>query len=142
VSDAPTYEWATHAEPDFLALQVPPVPLPDGLGDGFKALLGQRGFEPVVEGAELGPSSGCLLTPTGPASAELLITVGPRVGASRMPLTGLDPAWLERVVASGHVALLVVETAVADGTTSRAALQRDTEAGAVLGALVPAGQST
>jgi hypothetical protein len=139
----PTYEWATHSEPDFLALQVPPVPVADGEGgarDALKALLRQRGFRPVAEGDDLGlqPSNGCLLTRTDATSLELLVTVSPRVGASRMALSDLDAAWVGRAVAGGHVAVLVVDSAVgADGTTSRARVRRDVEAGGVLGALVP-----
>jgi hypothetical protein len=139
----PTYEWATHSEPDFLALQLPPVPVEDGDGgarDGLKVLLGQRGFHVIAEGDDLGlqASNGCLLTRTDATTLELLVTVGPRVGASRMTLTGLDPVWVERAVAAGHVAVLVVDSAVgADGTTSRARVRRDIEAGGALGALVP-----
>lgn len=138
------YQWAVHADPDFLALQLPPVPVVDGDGDGahdaLKALLTRRGFALVTEGDDLGlrPSSGCLLTRTGPASMELLVTVGARVGASRFPLTALDPAWVERTVDLGHAAVLVVESAVGpDSTTDREALRADVEAGGVLGALVP-----
>jgi hypothetical protein len=140
----PTYEWATHSEPDFLALQLPPVPVVEGGGrahDALKALFVQRGFRAVTEGDDLGlqPSNGCLLTRAGATALELLVTVGPRVGASRMTLTELDPAWVARVVAAGHVAVLIVDSAVgADGTTSRASVRRDVEAGGVLGALVPA----
>jgi hypothetical protein len=143
VTPEPAYQWATHSTPDFLALQVPPVPVVVGdrrAQDALKLLLGQRGFKPVTEDDELGlgASNGCLLTQTGPASLELLVTIGARVGATRLPIDRLDPAWVERVVAAGHVALLVVDSAVrADGTTSRADLRRDVEAGGVLGALVP-----
>lgn len=138
----PAYEWAVHTEPDFLALQVPPVPLEVGGGarDALKTLLGQRGFRPVTQADELGlrASNGCLLTRTAPTELELLVTIGPRVGATRMALTGLDPQWVERVVAMGHVPVLVVDTAVRpDGTTSRDALRADLDAGGVLGALVP-----
>lgn len=138
-----THEWATHTEPDFLALQLPPVPVADGGGgaqDAFRTLLAQRGFRAVTEGDELGlrPSNGCLLTRTDARSLELLVTIGPRVGASRMPLPGLDQAWVARVVEAGHVAVLVVDSAVRDdGTTTREGLRRDVEAGGVLGALVP-----
>ena len=136
------YQWAVHSAPDFLALQLPPVPVVEGdsAHDALKALLVRRGFAVVTPGDDLGlrPSSGCLLTRTGPASLELLVTVGPRVGASRFPLTGLDPAWVERTVDAGHAAVLVVETAVGpDSTTDREALRADVEAGGVLGALVP-----
>ena len=145
------YQWAVHSSPDFLALQLPPVPVVDGdrAHDALKALLTRRGFATVAPGGDdlgLRPSSGCLLTRTGPASMELLVTIGPRVGASRFPLTGLDPAWVERAVDAGHAAVLVVETSVrpaqdpADdtaGTTDRASLRADIEAGGVLGALVP-----
>jgi hypothetical protein len=138
----PTYEWATHSEPDFLALQVPPVPVAVGgrAQDALKSLLLTRGFRAVTEGDELGlgASNGCLLTCTDPTTFELLVTIGPRVGASRMLLTGLDPAWVGRVVAAGHAGVLVVDSAVlSDGTTSREALRADVEAGGVLGALVP-----
>lgn len=139
----PTHEWATHSAPDFLALQVPPVPIVGDDGeahDAFKALLDRRGFRLVVRDDDLGlgASSGCLLTRTGPTSLELLVTVGPRVGASRMALTDLDPDWVDRVVAAGHVPVLFVDAAVRpDGTTDRESLRADIEAGGVLGALVP-----
>ena len=141
-----TYEWATHSEPDFLALQVPPVPVNVGGGaqDALKALLVQRGFRAVTEGDELGlgAANGCLLTRTDATTVELLLTIGPRVGASRMELTDLDPAWVARAVASEHAAVLVVDSAVLPGgATSREALRADVAAGGVLGALVPCSDS-
>jgi hypothetical protein len=143
VSDEPAYQWATHTEPDFLALQLPPAPVAVGerrAQDAIRLLLGQRGFRAVTEDDELGlgAANGCLLTQTGPASVELLVTVGARVGATRFPLTSLDPAWVERVVGAAHVAVLVVDSAVRpDGTTTREGLRRDIGAGGVVGALVP-----
>ena len=139
VTDLP---WATHAQPDFLVLQLPPVPVVSDTGarDAMRALLAQRGFRPVSEtdDLDLRPANLCALTRLGPASAELLITIGERVGASRIPLEGVDPAWLERVVKEGQAAVLAVESAVgADGTTSRQAIRRDVDAGAVVAALVP-----
>jgi hypothetical protein len=139
---SPGYTWAAHAEPDFLALQVPPAPVVSagGVYDALRALLGQRGFEVVTADDELGlrAANGCLLTQTSPTSFDLLVTVGPRAGATRMALTGLDPAWVERVVATRHVPVLLVESAVEDGATDRDRVRRDVAAGAVLGALVPA----
>ena len=139
----PELRWAVHSGPDFLALQLPPVPATSGGGahDAMKALFARRGFRPVAEADELdlAGSNGCALTRLGPASAELLVTIGARVGASRIPLVGVDPAWLERAVEVGQAAVLLVESAVRDdGTTTREELRRDVAAGGVLAALVPA----
>ena len=137
----PQLRWAVHSGPDLLALQLPPVPASaGGAHDAMKALFVRRGFRPVAEADELDleGSNGCALTRLGPASAELLVTIGARVGASRIPLTGVDPAWLERAVGAGQAAVLLVEAAVRDdGTTTREDLRRDAAAGGVLAALVP-----
>lgn len=136
------YRWATHDDPDFLALQLPPAPVVRGevAHDAMKALFAQRGFRPVdeAERLDLRAANGCSFTRTGPASAELLVTIGSKVGASRIPMDGLDPAWLERAVGAAQVAVLLTETAVDDdGTTTRALLRRDVDAGGVRAALVP-----
>lgn len=140
--ESPAYQWAINTEPDFLVLQFPPVPVAAGAGaqDAMKALLALRGFRSVTEADELDlrAANGCLLTRLGPASAELLITIGERVGASRIPLPDVDPAWLERAVDAGHAGVVVVSSAVRlDGTTTKEALRRDIDAGGVLAALVP-----
>lgn len=141
---APGYRWATHAEPDFLVLQLPALPIRTGGGsrDAMKALLTMRGFVGLeqTDELELRPANGCLLTRSGPTSAELLVSISERMGASRISLDGLDAAWLARAVATGDTAVLVVESAVADdGTTTREELRRDAAAGGVLAALVPSG---
>lgn len=135
------YRWATHADPDFLALQLPPAPVVRGdvAHDAMKTLFAQRGFRPVdeAERLDLRAANGCSFTRTGPGSAELLVAIGDRVGASRIPLTDLDQDWLGRVVTAGQVAVLLTEAAVAeDGTTSRELLRRDVDAGVVRAALV------
>ncbi|SDR72784.1 hypothetical protein SAMN04488570_0177 [Nocardioides scoriae] len=137
--------WATHTGPDFLVLQLPPVPVVEGdrARDAMKTLLERRGFRPVVEtdDLELEPANGCALTRTGEEEAELLLRIGAD-GASRIPLTDLDRAWLARVVEQGQAAVLLVEAAVRpDGTTSREDLRRDVDAGVVLAALVPTAQA-
>lgn len=139
---SPDLRWATHSGPDFLVLQFPPVPVVTQAGahDAMRALLGQRGFQPVAEtdDLDLRPANGCALTRLGPASAELLVTIGGRVGASRIPLADIDEAWLARAVDNGHAAVLAAESAVgSDGTTSREAVRRDVDAGGVVAALVP-----
>ncbi|WP_244928346.1 hypothetical protein [Nocardioides sp. W7] len=136
------YQWATHADPDLLVVQLPAVSVVRGPGahDAMKALFARRGFRPVAETDQLDlrAANGCSLTRTGPGSAELLVVIGDQVGASLMPLAGLDPAWLERAVELGHTAVLVADAAIADdGTTSRELLRRDAAAGGVLAALVP-----
>jgi len=138
----PGYRWATHAKPDFLVLQLPPLPIRSGGGtrDALKALFALRGFVSVEQTDELDlqPASGCLLTRLSPTSAELLVTISERMGASRIALVDLDPEWLTRAVQSGDTAVLVVESAVSeDGTTSRDDLRRDATAGGVLAGLVP-----
>jgi hypothetical protein len=138
----PDYRWATHSDPDFLVLQLPPAPVvKDGVAhDAMKALFAQRGFRPVEEAdrLDLRAANGCSLTRTGPSSAELLVAIGQVVGASRIPLTGLDPGWLERTVSAGHAGVLLADAAIDDdGTTSRELLRRDVDAGGVRAALVP-----
>jgi len=140
--DAPAtrVRWATHTEPDFLALQLDGSAsgLP-GSRDAMRALLQLRGFTvlPASDELALTAASGCSLTRTGPTSAELLVRVSARVGATSVPLVGLDPTWLTTAVVAGQAAVLLTTTAVAaDGTTSRDALRRDVEAGGVLAALV------
>lgn len=135
----PDYRWAINVEPDFLVLQLPVV-AGGGSADSLKALFARRGFRALAETDELDlrPANGCLLTRVDQRSAELLVTISDRVGASRIPLTGIDPAWLARVVDDGHAGVLVVATAVrADGTTTKEDLRRDVDAGVVLAALVP-----
>jgi hypothetical protein len=136
------YRWATHADPDLLALQLPPVPVVRGevAHDALKALFSQRGFRPVdeAERLDLRAANGCALLRTGPHDAELLLTIGERVGASRIPFEDIDPAWLARAVDAGQAAVLLVDAAVTDdGRTSRELLRRDAEAGGVRAALVP-----
>ncbi|SDD15268.1 hypothetical protein [Nocardioides lianchengensis] len=136
------YRWATHADPDFLVLQLPPVPVvhESVAHDAMKALFAQRGFRPVDEAdrLDLRAANGCALTRTGLTDLELLVAIGEQVGASRIPLTDLDPAWLDRAVALGHAAVLVADASIADdGSTSRELLRRDVEAGGVRAALVP-----
>lgn len=138
----PEYAWATNADPDVLVLQLSPLPVftVGGSHDAMKLLFAQRGFRPMAraEVLDLGAANGCVLSRTGPRSAELLVSIGDRVGASRIPFPDLDPQWLGRVVASGHAAVLLVDAAVSeDGTTTRDRLRRDVDAGGVLGALVP-----
>jgi len=139
------YRWATHADPDLLVLQLPPAPVyaAGAAHDAMKALFAQRGFRPVDEAdrLDLRAANGCSLTRTGRDAAELLVTIGDRVGASRIPLTGLDPEWLDRAVALGHAAVLVADSSIADdGSTSRDLLRRDVDAGGVRAALVPVRQ--
>ncbi|MCY7396277.1 MAG: hypothetical protein LH468_09040 [Nocardioides sp.] len=141
---APGYRWATHTKPDFLVVQLPPLPIRTGGGarDALKALFVLRGFVGVEQTDELDlqAANGCLLTRLSPTTAELLVMISERMGASRIAITDLDPEWLARAVASGDTAVLVVESAVADdGTTSRDDLRRDAVAGGVLAALVPSG---
>jgi hypothetical protein len=138
----PDYRWAINAEPDFLVLRLPPVPVSadGGSHDAMKALFARRGFQQISEADELdlGPANGCSLTRVDPTSAELLVRIGDSVGASRIPLPDIDSAWLARVIDNGHAAVLVVDTAVrADGTTTKEDLRRDIDAGGVLAALVP-----
>lgn len=141
-SAAPGYRWAAHAKPDFLVLQLPPLPIRTGGGarDALKALFVLRGFVAVEQADELDlqPANGCLLTRLTPTSAELLVSISARMGASRIALSDLDPQWLARAVESGDTAVLVVESAVADdGTASQDDLRRDAAAGGLLAALVP-----
>lgn len=138
----PEVRWATHARPDFLVLQLPPVPVVDGdaAHDAMKKLFALRGFQPVVQtdDLELQPANGCALTRTGRTRAELLLRLGEQ-GVSRIPLHGLDRAWLARAVDQGHAAVLLAEAAVgADGTVTREDLRRDVDAGVVMAALLPA----
>lgn len=141
---APDYRWATVSAPDVLVLQLPPVATGQvGEIDAMRSLLGRRGFGPIAraDDLDLRPANGCLLTRRGETDAELLLRIG-ESGASRIPLSGLDPAWLTRVVGDGLAAVLAVEDAIAeDRTTSRDLLLRDVEAGGVLGALVPCGDA-
>lgn len=141
---APGYRWATHADPDFLVLQLPPVPVPSGAGpgarDAMKALLARRGFRAVAQAdrLDLRAANGCALTRTGSGGAELTVSIGDQVGASRIPLPGIDADWLDRAIRLGHAAVLVADTAVDDdGATSQERLRRDVDAGGVLAALVP-----
>jgi hypothetical protein len=136
------YRWATHDDPDFLALQLPPAPVVRGevAHDAMKALFAQRGFRAVEEAErlDLRAANGCSFTRTGADAAELLVAIGERVGASRIPLTGLDPVWLDRVLAADQVAVLLTDAAVTDdGTTTRELLRRDVDAGGVRAAWVP-----
>lgn len=139
---APAYRWAAHSDPDFLVLQLPPAPVVNGgvAHDAMKALFAQRGFRPVEEAdrLDLRAANGCAITRTGPATAELLVAIGQVVGASRIPLTDLDPRWLDRSVTLGHAAVLIADAAIGDdGSTSQEVLRRDVDAGGVLAALVP-----
>jgi hypothetical protein len=141
----PEVRWATHAGPDFLVLQLPPVPVVqgDGAHDAMKKLFALRGFRTVVQtdDLDLRPANGCALTRTGRTRAELLLRLGDQ-GASRIPMHGLDRAWLARAVKAGHAAVLLAEAAVgAAGTVTREDLRRDVDAGVVLAALVPAGEA-
>lgn len=138
----PEVRWATHTGPDFLALQLPPVPVARGgeAHDAMKTLFTLRGFARVeqTDDLDLRPANGCGLTRVAPDGAELLLRLGAD-GASRIPLPGLDRAWLARAVREGQAAVLLVEAAVgADGTVTREDLRRDVDAGVVLAALVPA----
>ena len=136
----PPVTAATHAAPDFLALQL--TARDPRAKEAMRALLGARGFRLVEEtdDLDLQPANGCLFTRLDVLDAELLVTVG-STGASRIPLTGLDPAWLERAVSSGHAAVLLVDAAVRDGSVSRVDLQADVAAGGVLAALVPCAEA-
>lgn len=141
----PEVRWATHTGPDFLALQLPPVPVDRGgaAHDAMKRLFALRGFRVVEQTDELDlqPGNGCLLTRVGRTRAELLLRLGGQ-DASRIPLHGLDRTWLSRAVASGQAAVLLTEAAVcADGTVTRDDLRRDVDAGGVLAALVPVGDA-
>ncbi len=141
----PEVRWATHVGPDFLVLQLPPVPVVrgDAAHDAMKKLFGLRGLRAVVQtdDLELQPANGCALTRVGRTRAELLLRVGEQ-GASRIPMHGLDRAWLARAVKEGHAAVLLTEAAVsADGAVTREDLRRDVDAGVVLAALVPAGDA-
>ena len=151
---APSYQWATTARPDVLVLQLPPVPggIAGGAHDAMKALFARRGFQPIAtpDDLDLPAANGCLLTRRGPSHAEVLVTIGEAVGASRIPLAQVDDAWLDRVVGDGLVPVLVVDTAVDatldaelghGSTTSPDRLRRDIEAGGVLGALVACGDA-
>ena len=132
----PTLSAATHSSPDFLALQ---LTAPDArVVEAMRGLFAVHGFDPVVESDDLDlrPARGCLLTRVDLVDAELLLTVGSS-GASRIPLTGLDPGWLERAVTDAQAAVLLVASAVRDGAVSRAALRSDVDDGVVLAALVP-----
>lgn len=136
------YRWATHADPDLLVLQLPPAPVvrEDTAYDAMKSLFAQRGFRPVeaTDRLDLRAANGCSFTRTGPDAAELLVAIGPRVGASRIPLTSLDPSWLDRAVAAEQVAVVLTDAAIDDdGATGRELLRRDAEAGGVRAALVP-----
>ncbi len=137
----PEVRWATHTGPDFLALQLPPVPVARGgaAHDAMKTLFTLRGFVPVeqTDDLDLRPANGCGLTRVAPSRAELLLRLGTD-GASRIPLPDLDRAWLARAVREGQAAVLLVEAAVQpDGTVTRDDLRRDVDAGVVLAALVP-----
>lgn len=127
--------WATHSDPDFLALQLEP----GAPRDAMRALLGLRGFVEVAEtdDLDLRVAQGCSLTRSGPGVAELLVLVSARLGATSVPLVDVDPAWLARVVEARQAAVLLVGAAVrADGSTDRELLRRDVEDGGVLAALV------
>ncbi len=132
----PSVAAATHTSPDFLAVQLGEAD--PRVADAARSLFTARGFRPVVrtDDLDLRPASGCLLTRLGPIDAELLVTVGSD-GASRLPLTGLDPAWLERAVETGQAAVLLVGSAVHEGAITQADLRSDVDAGVVLSALVP-----
>ena len=141
----PEVRWATHAGPDFLVLQLPPVPVVEGdsAHDAMKKLFAVRGFQPVVQtdDLELQPANGCALTRVGRTRAVLLLRLG-EDEVSRIPLHGLDRAWLARAVTQGHAAVLLAEAAVGpDGTVTREHLRRDVDAGAVMAALVAAGDA-
>jgi hypothetical protein len=128
-------------------LQLPLLPVVDDAGprDAMRALFALRGFRAIsgTDVLDLRPSNGCLFTRLDASSAELLVTISDQVGVSRIPLTGVDVQWLERVVAEGHVGVLLVSTAVApDGTTTQEDLRRDVDAGVVHAALVPSGDPT
>lgn len=150
---APSYQWAVISRPDVLVLQLPPVPggSEGRVHDAMKALFSRRGFRSIAtpDDLDLAAANGCLLTRRGPSRAELLVTIGEATGASRIPLEGVDPAWLERVVADGLATVLVVDTAVepaegaavGGGTATAERIRRDIDDGSVLGALVVCGDA-
>jgi hypothetical protein len=140
----PSYKWAIHTDPEFLAVQLPTLAVVGGgqAHDALKALFRRRGFQGVsrLDGLRPPVANGVALTRVDDDVAELLLQVGDTVGASRIPIPHHDPAWASRVFSAGQITVLITNVAVADdGSITDDRLQRDVEAGGVLAAVVPAG---
>jgi hypothetical protein len=141
---SPAFQWAVNAEPDLLVLQFPLFVVEAGgpPRDPVKVLFERRGFRVLsgLEDLDLQAATGCALTATGPESAELVALIAEDGRATRIPVPHGDPAWSARVLAAGHVPVLVTIAAIGDdGLLTRERLQRDVASGGVLAALVPTG---
>lgn len=140
---APSYRWAVATDPDRLVVQFTPVASRAGEGfDAVRRLFAVRGFRPVSPEVVLRPPAahGCVLQPLGEDRAELIVEIGPRVGASRVPVPHGDPAWAGRVGEAQQVLVLLAEATLdADGELDEERLAADTAAGGVSCALVPVG---
>lgn len=154
------YEWAVDEASGALVLQFPPLAVVrrSGPADAVRALFTARGFVPVDapgpgNGSGSGPGTGsdtgldlgslpvarqCALALVDDTHADLVVRVGPDA-ASRVPVPHGDVAWSTRVARAGEVVVLVTEAAVREGQVTAARLRRDAEAGAVVGARLPAG---
>lgn len=139
------YRWAISADPDLLVVQLPAIAAVGGgqAHDAMKALFRHRGFEHVSRLDELVPpvANRVALARLDDDNAELVVHVGDRVGASRIPIPHHDPTWARRVFRAGEIAVLVTDaTVAADGSMTEDRLRRDVAAGGVLAARVPAGE--
>jgi hypothetical protein len=139
----PDFQWAVNADPDLLVLQFPLFVVEAGgpPRDPVKVLFERRGFRALtgLEDLDLQASNGCALT-TGPETAALVALVADDGRATRIPIPHGDAAWSARILAAGHVPVLVTIAAIGDdGVLTRERLQRDVASGGVLAALVPTG---
>lgn len=139
---SPDYQWVVSSEPDYLALQFPPLAVDRGSGmvDGMRALFEARGFVQASLLVDQQPPAArrCALVKVDARTAELVVQIGG--SASRIAVPHDDPAWSDRVFGEREVLVLVCESAIEDGVIAPGHLERDIEAGAVLAARVPAGE--
>lgn len=138
----PGYQWAVGTEPDTVYVQLPPVGSPAGATDAMRQLFSLRGFAGVGAddpAAGAGVANGCALVREDDRTAVLVVTIGERVGVTRIPVPHGDPAWSHRVFGEGRVLVVLTGDAVVEGAVTSEGLRRDAAAGGLNAAVVPAG---
>lgn len=138
----PGYRWAIGSDPDAVYVQLPVVGAPGGAHDAMRRLFSLRGFSGVAAddpaaGAEV--ANGCVLAREDDERAVLVVTIGERVGVTRIPVPHGDVAWSARVFGAGQVLVVLTEDAIEDAAVTPERLAGDAAAGGLSAALVPAG---